>query len=495
MAPRRRAARHSPTGADAPRSDPPDHRLRRGRFHTTSHQRPPSARHASWRHLAASTVSSTAPRLPSSARPRPSTSPAAPRTTSRRRTARRRRVLATTSSRPNGGVHNYGGAGFYGSRAPQTTCPPRSWTGHDAGRGRLLDRRARTGTSTTSATPPTTARRRPQARVGAPGRRDRRHRRRPGLLARDGERERHSYGDAPFWLGRSTTTSASPIVGVPPPPTAGATGCSTRTAHSTTSATPSSSGRHAGHRPGSRSSGSQRRPTASGYWLGYADGAVRNFGDAVFYGSAVHRHCRARRVVAPGRRPRLLAGGASGRVHNDGDAHLHGGLAHHPPSRSVGSSSPSCRPSPCPSRPSPLPVTGRGTTSAGFQCATSGPPDDADGSPPPRSRSSGSSGGVDNARTPASQSEVAWARGPACGANRPHRTTSTSSELAWPSLELGETGPAGHCATLDATARTCVAYNYGFNGARIAVSATTSEGGRGARSGGSTSRTTPVRPA
>ena len=117
-------------------------------------------------------------------------------------------------------------------------------------------------------------------------RRHGRHARRQGLLA-GGLRRRHLHLRRRRVLrlhgrhARSTSRSSA----WPPRPTARATGWWPPTAASSPSATPPSSAPSAASPSTSRSSAWPPRPTAQGYWLVASDGGIFTYGDAGFFGS------------------------------------------------------------------------------------------------------------------------------------------------------------------------------------------------------------------
>ncbi|MCU1494975.1 MAG: hypothetical protein JWO62_2739 [Acidimicrobiaceae bacterium] len=230
-----------------------------------------------------------------------------------------------------------------------------------------------------------------------------------------------------------------------------------------------------------------------GYWLVTSAGNIYNYGDAGFFGSPVHKHM-TKPVVgitasADGQGYWIVT--AHGQVFNFGDAQFEGSLVHAPLKAKTQVISLFRRPvpplPPVVSTPTPIlassPTTVHGLFGydiSNYQCST--------GSPTTASPSLPSSSGIsilevagwlDSSSNSCLASEAAWATGAAGTSgnhyqlylflNSPGTTAAAQSQAA--------SGPAGTCSTLSGTAvPSCVAYNYGFNGAKQALASATSAG-------------------
>lgn len=214
-----------------------------------------------------------------------------------------------------------------------------------------------------------------------------------------------------------------------------------------------------------------RTPDGLGYWTVTSRGAIHNFGDAGFYGSVVHRHLSAPVVSitsSPDGHGYLLAT-ANGRVYNFGDAGFDGSLAHRPPTpptRVVALI-------PTISVPSasvvPLPGGINGVDIANYQCAKPGSTSVQANLPASALTIIEAAGWLDSANNSCLAAESAWA-------NRVEGRSGAVYELYLfinaPGTEQSATalyssGPKGTCGTESAaTKQLCIAYNYGYNGAR-----------------------------
>ena len=105
------------------------------------------------------------------------------------------------------------------------------------------------------------------------------------LIASDGGV--FAFGDAKFYGSTGGDNLASPVTAAAPASSAAATGSSTPTARSSTTATRDFEGQPAGAPGGYRITGMAATQSSNGYWLASANGNVADFGDAAPYGSMV----------------------------------------------------------------------------------------------------------------------------------------------------------------------------------------------------------------
>lgn len=230
-----------------------------------------------------------------------------------------------------------------------------------------------------------------------------------------------------------------------------------------------------------------------GYWLVSSGGNVYNYGDAGYFGSPVHKHF-TKPVI--GITPTTDGQGywltsAKGQVFNYGDAPFEGSLVHTILKRGTVVLGLFRRPVPPPPPvvAPPAPVLTSSTTPvhnvfgydiSNYQCSSS----DSTGASSSLPSSSGISiievaGWLDSSSNSCLAGEAAWATAAAGTSgnayqlylflNSPGTTSAAQSQSA--------SGPAGTCSTLSGSAAaSCIAYNYGFNGAKQALAAATSAG-------------------
>jgi hypothetical protein len=222
-------------------------------------------------------------------------------------------------------------------------------------------------------------------------------------------------------------------------------------------------------------------PDGGGYWTATSNGAVHNFGDAAFYGSPVHLKLSSPVIsitaTADGHGYWLTT--ADGRVRNYGDAPFSGSLAHHPP--------------PKPEtvvallRAVAVPTTANvslphhvlGYDISNYQCTKTGATTASNKLPTTSSISIiEAAGWLDSADNSCLASEANWANTTSGRAtpyelylfvNSPGNTKAAASIYA--------NGPKGACGTETGTAQQlCIAYNYGYNGAKDAYAYASTSG-------------------
>jgi len=222
-----------------------------------------------------------------------------------------------------------------------------------------------------------------------------------------------------------------------------------------------------------------------GYWLAAANGAVYPYGDAVFHGSPVHDHV-ARTVVSI----TSSADGAgywvttsSGRLFNFGDARFTGSLAHaqpRPPLEVVGLIRTSYAITSATSATSPFTHGAFGVDISNYQCSKTNP-SSIQSSVPGHSTIAvvEVAGWLDSADNGCLASEAAWATGAAGANGSPFSlylfVNSPGNDAS--AAALDSNGPAGKCTELsDAAKYSCQAYDYGYNGAKDALGYAASAG-------------------
>ncbi|MCU1490153.1 MAG: hypothetical protein JWM85_1558, partial [Acidimicrobiaceae bacterium] len=222
-------------------------------------------------------------------------------------------------------------------------------------------------------------------------------------------------------------------------------------------------------------------PDGAGYWLAYADGSVRNFGDAHFFGSAVHIHLVAPVVsfaASPDGGGYWLAG-RTGRIYNFGDAAFHGSLARNPPKAPIHVVAIVATILVPKAATTPWVHGGLGYDISGFQCTKSGSTTAEAGLPKTSAVTAlEAAGWLDSADNSCLTSEAAWATSVATSKSHPYDLylflNSPGTGSAPTSLE--SSGPAGRCASLTAGVQaSCRAYNYGYNGASEALTYSVNE--------------------
>lgn len=213
----------------------------------------------------------------------------------------------------------------------------------------------------------------------------------------------------------------------------------------------------------------------NGYWLCNSKGGVFAFGDAQSFGSLLHRRL-ARPVVdlsptADGNGYWLTT--AAGRIYDFGDATFHGSDLRNPPRRPTGIVAMVVTIATTTPQYVPLPHHTMGWDISNFQCRKPGASTLQTRVP---RRSSISvievAGWLDNANNPCLADAAAWA-------TRAAGSTGASYELYLflnspgtnvEATRLYASGPKGSCGARAGSARAvCIAYNYGYNGARSAV--------------------------
>jgi hypothetical protein len=229
--------------------------------------------------------------------------------------------------------------------------------------------------------------------------------------------------------------------------------------------------------------GMVRTPDGLGYWLSESNGGVYPFGDAVFYGSAVHRKLSAP-VVSIGASPSghgYWLALANGRIFNYGDAPFEGSLAHHPPKKpirvvqiiptiavaAVGKSS--------------IPHHLFGYDISNYQCAKQGSVNVKAGLPTSSPLTIIEVAGLlDSANNSCLSALANWANR-VRGSGAPYElylfTNAPGTNSGAGSIYAN--GPRGVCNQQSGNAKSvCIAYNYGYNGAKDAYAYATSQGVR-----------------
>jgi hypothetical protein len=214
-------------------------------------------------------------------------------------------------------------------------------------------------------------------------------------------------------------------------------------------------------------------PDGGGYWTATSRGDVQNFGDAAFYGSAVHLKLSAPVVsitATPDGHGYWLTT-ADGRIHNFGDAPFTGSLAHHPPPKPekvVALLATVAVPS---TANVSLPHHVLGYDISNYQCTKPGAKTAAATLPKASSISIlEAAGWLDSADNSCLASEANWAT-TASGRATPYElylfvNAPGNTKVA---ASIYANGPKGSCASESgATAELCIAYNYGYNGAKDA---------------------------
>ena len=232
-------------------------------------------------------------------------------------------------------------------------------------------------------------------------------------------------------------------------------------------------------------------PDGRGVVLVTKDGGVHNLGTAGFFGSLVHHRLPRplTSIAASADGGGYFLTDASGSVFNYGDARFEGSLADSAPRRPtkvvaldpvslptpvVLTSSPAPAPAPAPASPL-LPQGAFGYDVSNFQCAQ---PGSAAASPSLPSTSPFSvievAGWLDSSDNSCLAAEAAWATTAAAGSGAAPYSLYlfvNSPDQSPGATALDQTGPAGQCATLAASAQpACLAYNYGYEGAAAARS-------------------------
>jgi hypothetical protein len=232
-------------------------------------------------------------------------------------------------------------------------------------------------------------------------------------------------------------------------------------------------------------------PDGRGLVLVTKDGGVHNLGTAGNYGSLVHHRLpRPLTSIAPGvDGSGYFLTDASGSVFTYGDALFEGSLAGSAPRRPtevvtldlvtlptpvILTSAPAPAPTPAPASLL-LPHGAFGYDVSNFQCAQ---PGSDSASPSLPSTSSFSvievAGWLDSSDNSCLAAEAAWATTAAAGSGAmPYSLYLfvNSPDQSPGATALDQDGPAGQCATLAPIAQpTCLAYNYGYEGAAAAMS-------------------------
>ena len=226
----------------------------------------------------------------------------------------------------------------------------------------------------------------------------------------------------------------------------------------------------------------QATPDGNGYWLCNARGAIFNFGDAAFLGSTVHRRLSRPVVgfVATGDGNGYWIATGTGRIYLFGDARFRGSDLRNPPKAptTVVSMFPTIATTT--SSYVPLPHHTLGFDVSNFQCRQ---PNSSALQPRMPKRSAISvlevAGWLDGAYNTCLAGAARWATR-AAGANGASyqlylflNAPGTNPEAT----RLYANGPKGSCGLRTGNARlVCIAYNYGYNGARRAVLYANSQG-------------------
>ncbi len=222
-------------------------------------------------------------------------------------------------------------------------------------------------------------------------------------------------------------------------------------------------------------------PDGQGFWIANAKGAIFNFGDAHFLGSTIHRRLTKPIVslvpTTDGNGYWLTTG--TGRIYFFGDAVSRGSDIRNPPAapttivgmmRTIATTA---------SRYVPLPHQTIGYDISNFQCTKPGSSTLQSNVP----QSSAVSiievaGWLDGANNSCLQSSAAWATRAAgsTGASYQLYLFLNSPGTNIEATRLYANGPKGSCGALTGTPRlTCIAYNYGYNGAKSAVAYATKQ--------------------
>jgi hypothetical protein len=226
-------------------------------------------------------------------------------------------------------------------------------------------------------------------------------------------------------------------------------------------------------------------PDGAGYFIATGSGNVYHYGDAGFFGSPVHEKGVFPFVgfaaTADGEGYWFVNG--TGRLFNYGDASFHGSLAHTPPKKpttavAVLSATPVER-----NDVAPFPHGILGYDISNYQCKSSGSTLASPSLPPVSAFSIIEvAGWLDSADNSCLASEVAWANNArvAAGANSaPYDLYLflNSPDTASGGVAASASGPAGTCAQLSSASQpACIAYNYGYNGGKNALAWASHEG-------------------
>ena len=214
-------------------------------------------------------------------------------------------------------------------------------------------------------------------------------------------------------------------------------------------------------------------PDGGGYWTATSTGAVDNFGDAAFYGSAVHVKL-SKPVVSIAATPDgkgYWLTTSDGRIYNYGDASFFGSLAHdrpRPPEKVVALLPAVAVPS---ATVVALPHHVFGYDISNYQCQKAGSTSAQAGLPPTSAVSVlEAAGWLDSADNSCLAAEATWATA-ATGRAAPYElylfvnSPGTTANAA----NTYDNGPKGLCASeAGAAKQQCIAYNYGYNGAKNA---------------------------
>jgi hypothetical protein len=211
-----------------------------------------------------------------------------------------------------------------------------------------------------------------------------------------------------------------------------------------------------------------------GYWTLTARGAIFPFGDAAFYGSAVHRKLSAPAVsigVSPTGHGYWIAL-ANGRIYNFGDAPFDGSLAHHPPPKpaTVVAILPSVAVISTTQTAIPHHVFGYDVSN--YQCAKTGATTIQKNLPTSSAFTVIEVAGLlDSANDSCLAALASWASTLSGRSGTPYELylfmNSPGTNAAAASIYAD--GPKGACANESgASQQICIAYNYGYNGAKDA---------------------------
>jgi hypothetical protein len=294
----------------------------------------------------------------------------------------------------------------------------------------------------------------------------------------------YNFGDAPFCGSAIHQRLARPVTGIVPTSDGGGYWivCAGGTVIAFGDAV--AYGEH--HLAGTRVAtvGIARTPDGLGYWTATSNGSVYAFGDATFYGSAVHVKLSAKVVsiaASPTGHGYWLAT-ANGRVYNFGDAPFDGSLAHRAPVRptTVVALIPTVAISSASKTALPHHVFGYDVSN--YQCAKKGSSAIMSGLPTSSPLTIIEVAGLlDSANNSCLGALANWATSVAGKGGAPYELylfmNSPGTNAAATSIYAN--GPRGACASESGNAQqVCIAYNYGYNGAKDAYAYATGQGVR-----------------
>jgi hypothetical protein len=230
--------------------------------------------------------------------------------------------------------------------------------------------------------------------------------------------------------------------------------------------------------------GMVRTPDGRGYWTAASNGAVYNFGDAGYYGSAVRLKLSAR-VVSIAASP--TGGGywlalANGRIYNFGDAPFDGSLAHRAPKKPITVVQLIPTVAVTAASKTAIPHHLFGYDVSNYQCSKRGSSQVKSDLPTSSPLSIIEVAGLlDSANNSCLAALAAWANGAQGRGGAPYELylfmNSPGTNSA--ATSIYSNGPRGSCGSLSgASKQICIAYNYGYNGAKDAYAYATRQGVR-----------------